>query len=179
MTGWKKSWKLSQQAAEAGLVVVNSDIFDIAQFTGYSLAGHRGYGGRFPIGEAVTYTLQQSPADGHAATEYKYQAPLFVNEVHVIADITIDEIPSLEAAAEKAVKRICSEHGSWGSEIVWSVNLIDIYACPRTGEISHTLQISYCSKFVPLGRNRTDEIGKRVESELPKLLQLRSVPSVE
>ena len=59
-----------------------------------------------------------------------------------------------------------------GSDPLWSVHVVDIYMCPRTGLISHALEISYCSTSCAVGREAADKIRKEVELQLPHHLNM-------
>ena len=59
---------------------------------------------------------------------------------------------------------------------VWAVNLVDVYTCPRTQQISHAFQVTYCSMTRPIGRTVADTYRKRVERDLP--IYLGMVPRV-
>lgn len=59
---------------------------------------------------------------------------------------------------------------------VWAVNLVDVYTCPRTQQISHAFQVTYCSLTRPIGRTVADTYRKRVERDLP--IYLGMVPRV-
>lgn len=59
---------------------------------------------------------------------------------------------------------------------VWAVNLVDVYTCPRTQQISHAFQVTYCSLTRPIGRTVADRYRERVERDLP--IYLGMVPRV-
>lgn len=59
---------------------------------------------------------------------------------------------------------------------VWAVNLVDVYTCPRTKQISHAFQVTYCSLTRPIGRTVADTYRRRVERDLP--IYLKMVPRV-
>lgn len=59
---------------------------------------------------------------------------------------------------------------------VWAVNLVDVYTCPRTKQISHAFQVTYCSLTRPIGRTIADTYRRRVERDLP--IYLKMVPRV-
>ncbi|KAJ1428379.1 hypothetical protein B484DRAFT_449899 [Ochromonadaceae sp. CCMP2298] len=103
---WNRSWKLSLQAAEAGLVLCGGQPFESGLFAGYRPMGHRGHGGGFLLGEAEVFTLQPVPVlevvlesvpvsvsatvpvvvqqqDQHQYQQF--QSPLYVHEVHLVA----------------------------------------------------------------------------------------------
>ena len=59
---------------------------------------------------------------------------------------------------------------------VWAVNLVDVYTCPKTLQISHAFQVTYCSMTRPLGRTVADTYRRRIERDLPAYLGM--VPRV-
>lgn len=59
---------------------------------------------------------------------------------------------------------------------VWAVNLVDVYTCPRTLQVSHAFQVTYCSLTRPIGRTVADKYRERTERDLP--LYLGMVPRI-
>ena len=59
---------------------------------------------------------------------------------------------------------------------VWAVNLVDVYTCPRTQQVSHAFQVTYCSLTRPIGRTVADKYRERIERDLPPYLGM--VPRV-
>ena len=53
---------------------------------------------------------------------------------------------------------------------VWAVNLVDVYTCPRTLQVSHAFQVTYCSLTRPIGRTVADKYRERIERDLPPYL---------
>ena len=171
------SWKLTHAAAENGLLVSNVRPFDVdeAAFRDiYYPMGHRGNGGRFSAfqGQADLFTLQQAGPGVNGQ-----QAPLYAHEIHVNAR-HISNIEWLEVETRKGITAICTEEGAElrhalrGSDPVWAVHVVDIYVCPRTGLISHALEISYCSTSCAVGREVADMIREQVELQLPHFLNM-------
>ena len=60
---------------------------------------------------------------------------------------------------------------------VWAVNLVDVYTCPRTQQVSHAFQVSYCSLTRPIGRTVADKYRERIERDLPPYLGM--VPRIQ
>jgi hypothetical protein len=54
---WNMSWKLTHQAGEAGLLVIDREELHFDLFPGYKQQGHGGHGGSFRTGSAAMYTL--------------------------------------------------------------------------------------------------------------------------
>lgn len=163
---WNFSWKLTHQAAEAGLLVSSNCSFLHDRFPGYNSRGHRGHGGSFPTRIATTYGLQLPGPNVRAV-----QAPLYTHEMHLLADTIVEDINAFEHSVGEDVRHICSCHG-W-NDVVWSVNLVDMYVCPNTHQVSHTIQIAYCSLTLGLGKLECERIREIMESELPLQLNLR------
>jgi len=166
---WNKSFKLVQNAAEAGVYLVNNKPFNSSDYIGYQHKGHRGHGGSFLIDNAEIFCLQKklkNPA---------LQAPLYIHEVHVLANGIALDVNIFQAKARYLVKKLCNEIDK--NHALWTVNLVDIYVCPRTSKISHVFQISYCSLTKPLSRQEADDIREYVETKLPKELSLE--PRIE
>jgi hypothetical protein len=57
---------------------------------------------------------------------------------------------------------------------VWAVNLVDVYTCPRTQQISHAFQVTYCSLTRPIGRTVADNYRERIEAYLPAFLGMEA-----
>lgn len=174
---WLHSWKLAHAAAENGFVVSSMQPFDVddpAFRDGmYYPMGHRGSGGRFSAfqGRADLFILQQAQPGISGL-----QAPLYAHEIHVNAR-EIANIEWLEEETRKSIAGICSKDGDLrdilrGSDPLWSVHVVDIYMCPRTGLVSHALEISYCSTSCAVGREAADKIRKEVELQLPHHLNM-------
>jgi hypothetical protein len=126
MDDWNFSWQLCHQAAEAGFHLVQVEPFDEAVmqacFPGYGVQGHRGHGGNFPIGlgsQMFTFRLPQSDGcvntvdsvDGVVSRrEQTLQAPMYIHEVHLLADQLCTDLNVLEGRARAAVVDIISRH---------------------------------------------------------------------
>ena len=138
---WNASWKLAHQAAEAGLLLLDSYPFDPSNFPGYSPIGHRGYGGAFPYRSPELYVLAKPSLSSSSLCEdiIACQAPLYVHEVHLLVERLVDNLADFEAVAATEVRKIAADI-QW-SDAVWSVHIVDLYVCPRTQLISHTIQV--------------------------------------
>lgn len=130
---WNRSWKLAHQAAEAGLLLTEMHAFDERDYPGYTPKGHRGHGGAFSCLRPELYTLRL-PGGVEAM-----QAPLYTHEVHLLLAGVAKDLPLLESSAAALAQRICSDAGYAGA--LWVCQLVDLYVCPRTGLVSHTLQV--------------------------------------
>ena len=93
--------------------------------------------------------------------------PMYVHEVHLLSDGIIDDFSKFEANAVQAVKFILlsnfNEYNTMSKTItaslkedmgatsrndidncfcpLWALNLVDLYICPNSKKISHTLQV--------------------------------------
>ena len=136
MDDWNFSWQLLHQAAEAGFHLVQVEAFDEAvmraSFPGYGVQGHRGHGGNFPIGlgsEMFTFRLPHPDAavttdsTGSGAEQglqvertvgsqgaRSLQAPMYIHEVHLLADQLCTDLNVLEGRARRAVVDIIARH---------------------------------------------------------------------
>lgn len=136
---WSHSWKLVHQAAEAGLLLHEIDTFVEGDYPGYLPMGHRGHGGRFSYSQPEIYTLgfQEKVA---------CQAPLYMHEVHLLHHSVMKDLSVFEQRARECVREVATAQG-W-SDSVWSVHLVDLYVCPRTQLVSHTLQVVSLAFYV-------------------------------
>lgn len=98
------------------------------------------------------------------------QAPLYIHEVHVLAGGIVLDVDLFQAKTRYLVKELCSNINK--SHALWTVNLVDIYICPRSRKVSHVFQISYCSLTEPLSRQDADDIRNYIENKLPEKLNL-------
>lgn len=98
------------------------------------------------------------------------QAPLYIHEVHVLASGIALDVNLFQAKARYLVKQLCSNIAM--SQALWTVNLVDIYICPKSKKISHVFQISYCSLTQSLSRKSADDIRSYIENNLPAKLGL-------
>jgi hypothetical protein len=138
-TDWNKSWKLIHQVAEAGLLLAGVDAFIETDYPGYFPQGHRGHGGRFSYNSPELYTLCTPTREQEDIQVSALSAPLYVHEVHLLHTSVVSDLQALEARAREYCKSIATALG-W-SDAVWSVHLVDLYICPRTQLISHTIQV--------------------------------------
>ena len=98
------------------------------------------------------------------------QAPLYIHEVHVLAVGIVLDVDLFQAKTRYIVMKLCSDINK--SHALWTVNLVDIYICPRSRKVSHVFQISYCSLTEPLSRKDADDIRIYIENKLPEKLNL-------
>ena len=77
---------------------------------------------------------------------------------------SIDLVGSVEPVIVKSLES--ARHNS----SVWAVNLVDVYTCPRTHQVSHAFQVTYCSLTRPIGRTVADKYRERIERDLPPYL---------
>ena len=144
--------------------MVSINPFSANDYTGYKPLGHRGHGGSFLIDGSESYYLQKS------LNETALQAPLYIHEVHVLANGIVLDVNLFQSKARYLVKELCSNINK--SHALWTVNLVDIYICPRSRKVSHVFQISYCSLTHPLSRKDADDIRSYIENKLPEKLNL-------
>ena len=137
---WNKSWKLVHQAAEADLMLTEVAAFDNSAYPGYTPIGHRGYGGKFSYTLAEIYRIDFPKPFVKAC-----QAPLYLHEIHLLNDCAIANLVSFEHHARLAAARVCDDLGF--EDALWSLHLVDLYVCPRTRKVSHTLQVNYALQF--------------------------------
>jgi hypothetical protein len=147
MDEWNHSWQLTHQASEAGWVLSEVERFDAevmaAFFPGYEVQGHRGHGGNFPLGngsEMFTFRLPAAAAviPSSAVTTpvvAAVQVPMYIHEVHLLADRLCEDLTWLEGQARKAVVDLVDGSSSSGINSVWAVNLVDVYVCPRSSQV--------------------------------------------
>jgi hypothetical protein len=74
----------------------------------------------------------------------------------MLADNIISDLSVLEDNARTCTAQILSRRGC--DDALWSVNLVDVYVCPRTKKVSHTFQIAYCSTTSAVGRSKADSL---------------------
>jgi len=181
MDEWNHSWQLTHQAAEAGWLVTNAEPFDeavmAAHFPGYGVQGHRGHGGSFPIGEGSEMYTLHLPAAAAAGGHTVLAAPMYIHEVHLLAQRISDDLGALEARARSAAVDIAARLDGQGGRSVWAVSLVDVYVCPRSGEVSHTFQVAYAAPSLQpggvgaCGRDAlADVLRATMETELPRAL---------
>lgn len=165
---WLHSWQLTAQAAEAGVLLVSKEEFDVEtlEMYGYSPQGHRGSGGTFPTRRAEIFQLQ----DPRVRDIEAIQAPIYVHEVHLLSS-KMHVAGDLVADATLAVEDILKQHGH--APALWSVLLVDFYVEPKSQLISHTLQIAYGSRYHAIGRTKADAMRAIIEVELPTKLNLK------
>ena len=152
MDEWNHSWQLTHQASEAGWVLTEVERFDAgvmaAFFPGYEVQGHRGHGGNFPLGtgsEMFTFRLPTAAAEAAvpssavpASAVAAVQVPMYIHEVHLLADRLCEDLSWLEGQARKAVVDLVDGSSSSGINSVWAVNLVDVYVCPRSSQVRET-----------------------------------------
>ena len=133
--------------------------FRVSDFSGYEPSGRRGIGYSFEISEDMPeiYTLSLPVRGGNPAVE----APVYVHEVHLLFEAVSSDLHELESACRSAVHSICGS-----SEAVWSVALVDLYRCPQTKQISHVIQIAYCSTQAAISRGLADSFREAVEKSI-------------
>lgn len=140
-------------------MVSDVEPFRISEFSGYEPSGRRGIGYSFEISENMPemYTLSLPVGKGNPAVE----APMYVHEVHLLFEDVSSDLYELESSCRIAVHSICGS-----LETVWSVALVDLYRCPQTKQISHVIQISYCSVRAAISRSLADSLREAVEKKL-------------
>jgi len=144
--------------------LVSKHPFSATDYIGYKQRGHRGHGGSFLIDGSESFWIQKS------LKQPALQAPLYIHEVHVLAVGIVLDVDLFQAKTRYLVKELCSDINK--SHALWTVNLVDIYICPRSRKVSHVFQISYCSLTQPLSRKDADDIRSYIENKLPEKLNL-------
>ena len=90
--------------------------------------------------------------------------------MHILLDNPSQDLAAFEAQAKQLVIALTAD---FGQNLVWAVNLVDLYICPETKRRSHTLQIAYSSLGKALGRDFVDSISSKIGMMLnPYLSQL-------
>jgi hypothetical protein len=97
-------------------------------------------------------------------------------DVSIISDKDPAECSGREICRESWVDQRDVPASSRHNSSVWAVNLVDVYTCPRTQQISHAFQVTYCSLTRPIGRTVADRYRERIEKYLP--IYLGMVPRV-
>ena len=97
-------------------------------------------------------------------------------DVSIISDKDPAECTDREICRESWVDLRDVPASSRHNSSVWAVNLVDVYTCPRTQQISHAFQVTYCSLTRPIGRTVADRYRERIEKYLP--IYLGMVPRV-
>jgi 25S rRNA (uracil2634-N3)-methyltransferase len=182
---WDRSWKLIEQASEAGLLVVKAEPFDLSAFPGYIPQGHRGHGGAFVFGEAQTFYLRRSMRDHLGGDDSRaIQCPIYAHEVHMYVECVERDVDAFEKRAKDAILAILlsSSSSTPPSQILWSVHLVDLYLLPRSDSLPKplclTLQVTYGSLHAAVRREEADRVREVVERELPLRLGLRYSPFI-
>jgi hypothetical protein len=81
---------------------------------------------------------------------------------------------NLKGLREKVWVELGKIPASRHNSSVWAVNLVDVYTCPRTQQISHAFQVTYCSLTRPIGRTVADKYRERIEGYLPAYLGMEA-----
>jgi hypothetical protein len=134
--------------------------FCVSEFSGYEPSGRRGIGYSFEISENMPemYTLSLPVGKGNPTA---VEAPVYVHEVHLLFEEVSSDLCELESSCRSAVQSI------FGSlETVWSVALVDLYRCPQTKQISHVIQIAYCSVQAAISRGLADSFREAIEKRI-------------
>ena len=82
-------------------------------------------------------------------------------------NVEADRLKGSRGILESAVRSASNTSTGRHASSVWAVNLVDVYTCPRTQQISHAFQVTYCSMTKPIGRTIADTYRRRVERDLP------------
>lgn len=94
----------------------------------------------------------------------------------ISADVTLPGVWSNNGNSESVFAQLGNIPASRHNSSVWAVNLVDVYTCPRTQQVSHAFQVTYCSLTRPIGRTVADRYRERIERYLPVYLGM--VPRV-
>ena len=171
MADWDRSWKLAQQAAEAGLYVVGDQPFPLELFAplGYLPSGRRGIDKSFGTYSPRLISLRPRTIYGQSAVA----APVFVHEVHLLMNKTEPDTRGLLRRVEQCLQEICSDHcGRFAPE--QKCLLVDTYHCPRTHNTSYVFQIAYANLdgSLAFSRGAANLLKGAVERALPAALGL-------
>ena len=128
---WNRSWKLTSQISDAGLMLIHKDIFNPLDYPGYKPSGHRGYGGGFELGNAEIFILSQYQTQENHKAKVAIQAPVYVHEVHLFDDTSslttepiLNKLKRIENDIKSAVYDICKTHNLLHA--LWTVIMIQI-----------------------------------------------------
>lgn len=133
---WDHSWKLSAQVADAGLLLSHRVNFNPIEYVGYTPIGHRGHGGAFLTGNSQLFSISK-PDDGVVKG---CQCPIYTHEVHMLKDTMVQNLLALESTVEEIVSDMLDKVFKVVDGL-WSVHMVDLYVCPRTGDFCHTVQV--------------------------------------
>lgn len=169
---WDRSWKLLEQAAESNLMVTEYDKFYWGNFDGYIPMGHRGHGGHFLTGDAELFIMHKSNANSNVKRS-ALQSPMYIHEIHLITNINHRSIDfqKFELQVKQAIISILSQRHA--DDVVWSVNIVDMYICPHLNEVILTIQIAYASLNKVIRREEADSCRLVLERELPLTLGMK------
>jgi len=132
---WDRSWKLSAQVAEAGLLLSHCDNFNPCEYVGYTPIGHRGHGGAFLTGSSHLFSITKP-----GGVAKGYQCPIHTHEVHLLTDMMVPDILDFENRVREVVSEMLLTTFAV-TDGLWSVHMVDLYICPRTGDFCHTIQV--------------------------------------
>ena len=168
------SWKLIEQASEAGLLVTKKYVFQ--SILGYKPMGHRGRGGTFDITNSSYYELNL-PFLSSTSTSMNsnnknncigIQAALYSHEIKVLCDCKLVNYKLIEKQIKQAIIELSIEHNF--ADYIWSIHLEDSFQ-PQIDKISYGIEISYCNVKQPLSREKADLFRIIIEQNLSKKIE--------
>lgn len=166
---WNYSWKLIEQAGEAGLLLVDIIPFNIDLFEGYKPKGHRGHGGPFHVGNDPKIYIFKLPGFGRVAL----QAQIFTHEVHMLSDKIFD-FSSFEEHVQNITFGVGNDFNF--KDFLYAVKLVDIYPSPGGQNVSYAFQVTYCSQTQCLSRMQANTYKEILDIEIPKRMNLKPRP---
>lgn len=104
------------------------------------------------------------------------QVPVFAHELHLLRPSLAPDLADLEVSARHHLRELFQQLWLSGDtrcrDPLWSLHLVDLYRCPRSGQISHALQITYGSAAACVDRGHADELRQHAERALPTALRM-------
>jgi hypothetical protein len=118
-------------------------------------------------------------ADGiMSGSDSDSESDSYMSEENEVSSNTSQATSTLSSALESSIDladsgsplTVKSIESTRHNSSVWAVNLVDVYTCPRTLQVSHAFQVTYCSLTRPIGRTVADKYRERIERDLPPYL---------
>ena len=104
-------------------------------------------------------------------SSFSIEPPAYFHEVHLYIDHTLPNLFELERKVRMVCQQILAERGQ--SDVYWSCQLVDVYRCRDTMDLSVAFQCGYSSVTRVLSRRDADQVRSVMETELPIRLNLR------
>lgn len=151
---WDQSWKLSENAGIAGLLLTKAVPFHLEDFPGYTPLIGRGKGKAFSCDSAELYTLQREKPGRQAL-----QCPIYTHELHLLSPSLREDWPLFEGKVERELQAALGID----RRFLWSVLLVDLYSPPEGNQVVHVVQVAFGSLAHGLSRERADRLRERIE----------------